>query len=189
MTIRIATILGTGRPGSYTAKALALAEAELDTMELEVARIRPGDFDLRFPGEGTGDQERLQELVSSATALLFATPEYHGTMAAKAKLIIENLGFPSVVAGKPVALLGAAAGSIGAIKSLEQLRSCLSHTGAIVLPGPVSVAGVRKVFDEEGRCHDEGVEKRIRGLSRGLVDYVHQNICPRLALETQVRIP
>ena len=35
------------------------------------------------------------------------------------KLVIENLGFPSVLAGKPVALLGMAAGAIGAIKSLE----------------------------------------------------------------------
>ena len=65
-----------------------------------------------------------------------------------AKLIIENLGFPSVLATKPVALLGVAAGQIGAIKSLEQLRSVLSHVGAIVLPGPVSVAGVQGVFDE-----------------------------------------
>ena len=59
------------------------------------------------------------------------------------KLVIENLGFPSVLAGKPVALVGVAAGRIGAIKSLEQLRGVCSHVGALVLPGAVSVAGVR----------------------------------------------
>ena len=78
-----------------------------------------------------------------------------------AKLIIENLGFPSVLASKPVALVGVAAGQIGAIKALEHLRSVLSHVGAIVLPGPVSVAGVQNVFDEEGRCVDEAIEKNV----------------------------
>ena len=61
-------------------------------------------------------------------------------MSACAKLIIENLGFPSVLAGKAIVILGVAAGSAGAIKSLEQLRCVLSHIGAIVLPGPVSIA-------------------------------------------------
>jgi hypothetical protein len=34
--------------------------------------------------------------------------------------------------------------------------------GAIVLPGPVSVAGVQQVFDEEGNCLDEKVEAMAR---------------------------
>ena len=103
------------------------------------------------------------------------------------KLVIENLGFPSVLAGKPVALLGVAGGVIGAVKALEHLRSVCSHIGAIVLPGPVSVAGVQKVFDAEGRCLDAGIEKRIRGAAKNLIDYIHSNICPRVALEEMVR--
>jgi len=31
------------------------------------------------------------------------------------------------------------------------------------------------------------VEKQIRGLARSLMDYVGQNICPRIALEAMVR--
>ena len=103
------------------------------------------------------------------------------------KLLIENLGFPSLLAGKPVALLGVAAGQIGAIKSLEHLRSVCSHVGAIVLPGPVSVAGIQKLFDEQGRCLDAAVEKRIRGVATNLLHYIHENICPRVALEEVVR--
>jgi len=101
--------------------------------------------------------------------------------------VIENLGFPSALAGKPVALLGVAAGEIGAIKTLEQLRGVCSHVGAIVLPGPVSVARVQSVFDENGRCLDERVEKRIRSVATTLNDYIHQNICPAIALEAMVR--
>ncbi len=119
--------------------------------------------------------------------MVLATPEYHGSYSSVIKLVIENLGFPSVMAGKPVALLGVAAGVIGAIKALEHLRSVCSHIGAIVLPGPVSVAGVEKVFDAEGRCLDPATEKRIRSVATNLIDYIHANICPRMALEAMVR--
>jgi len=85
------------------------------------------------------------------------------------KLVIESLGFPSALAGKPNALLGVAAGQIGAVKSLEALRSVCSHVGAIVLPGPVSVANVRAVFDDDGSIRDEKIEARIRSRRPGKV--------------------
>ena len=126
-------------------------------------------------------------LLPATTAVILATPEYHGSFSSVMKLMIENLGFPSVLAGKPVALLGVAGGSIGAIKSLEQLRGVCSHVGALVLPGPVSVAHVRSVFNEIGECNDSDVEGRLRGLAENLLAYIHQNVCPRMTLEAMVR--
>jgi FMN reductase len=186
--IRIVAIQGSVRPGNYTAKALALVIDELEKQEIQVQLIDPSQMDLQFPGRGgNGAGERLQELVSGATGVVLATPEYHGSYSSAIKLVIENLGFPSALAGKPVALLGVAAGQIGAIKALEHLRSVASHVGAIVLPGPISVAEVQEVFDEEGRCLDARIEKRIRGVATNLLDYIRQNICPRVALEALVR--
>ncbi len=188
--IEIVTILGTARPGNFTAKALALVVDELRQQKrVSVTEIDPQGMQLLFPGEPgeSGDSESLQSAVQKATGIVLATPEYHGSFAAMMKLIIENLGFPSILAGKPVALLGVAAGQIGAIKSLEQLRSVCSHIGAIVLPGPVSVAEVQGLFDESGRCLEERIEKRIRGLATNLLGYIHDNVCPRVALEQMVR--
>jgi NAD(P)H-dependent FMN reductase len=188
--IRIVTILGTSRPGNFTAKALALVLDELDQQSrVQVTSIDPARLTLPFPGQQGAfpDQQTLQSAVRDATGVVLATPEYHGGFAAMMKLLIENLGFPSLLAGKPVALLGVAGGQIGAIKSLEQLRSVCSHVGAIVLPGPVSVAGVQKLFDSDGQCLDKRVEGRIRGLATGLVDYIQGSVCPRMALEQMVR--
>ena len=188
--MRIVTILGTSRPDNFTGKALALVNDELGKQSrVEVDAIDAGELNLLFPGQSgdTTDKTRLTEAVKAATGVVLATPEYHGTFAAMMKLIIENLGFPSVLAGKPVALLGTAAGRIGAIKSLEQLRGVCSHVGAIVLPGPVSVANVQRVFDKDGKCLDAGVEKAVRGLATTLLHYIHNNICPKVALETMVR--
>jgi chromate reductase, NAD(P)H dehydrogenase (quinone) len=62
--------------------------------------------------------------------------------------MIENMGFPSALRGKPVGLIGVAAGRIGAIKSLEALKGCISHVGGIVIPaGAVSIAGVQGAFE------------------------------------------
>jgi FMN reductase len=152
--------------------------------------IDPATIELPLPGIGNESPatRKMKGAVAQATGVVMATPEYHGSYSSVIKLVIENLGFPSVLMGKPVALLGVAAGAIGAIKAMEHLRSVCSHVGAIVLPGPVSVAEVHKVFDEEGRCLNAGTEKRIRGVAKNLIDYIHTNICPRVALEEMVRM-
>jgi hypothetical protein len=59
--------------------------------------------------------------------------------------------------------------------------------GAIVLPGPVSVARVREAFDAEGAVKDPKVEKRVRGVATNLMDYIERHICPAVTLEAMVR--
>ena len=188
--IRFIAVAGSIREGNFTSKALALVVDELKrNPNVSVDRVELNNVRLSPPGaEPSEDAKKLRETVSDATGLVLATPEYHGSYSSVIKLFIENLGFPSTMAGKPVALLGVAAGQIGAIKALEHLRSVCSHIGAIVLPGVVSVAGVQRIFDEKGRCIDEATERRIRGLATNLLDYIRQNICPRVALEEMVRL-
>ena len=187
--IKIVILSGSVRPGNYTAKAVALVADELQKRGASVAVPELAEVGLNLPGLGEPTPRLLEfrQLVAEATGLVLATPEYHGSFSSVIKLTIENMEFPSALAGKPVSLLGVAAGVIGAIKSLEALRGVCSHVGALVLPGLVSVAGVQKVFDQEGNCLDEATEKRIRGLATSLLDYIDGHICPRIALEEMVR--
>jgi len=184
----VVCISGTSRPGNFTSMAMAVAVDELKALGEVVQVIDARNLELAFPGQAeTPDAGRLREAVTGASAVLIASPEYHGGVCAMTKLIIENLGFPSVLAGKPVALLGVASGRIGAIKSLEQLKAICSHTGAVVVPGAVSIAGVRDVFDATGRCLDENSESALRKLAGGLHGFLEQFVCPRYALEALVR--
>ena len=185
---RLVAAAGSVRPGNFTSMGLALAVDEIRQRNVEIEVIDLAAAHLSLPGlTPSEDAMRIRQLISEATGIVLATPEYHGSYSSVIKLFIENLGFPSVLAGKPVALLGVAAGQIGAIKALEHLRGVCSHVGAIVLPSTISVAGVQKLFDESGRCLDPGTEKRIRGLATNLLDYVHNNVCPRAAMEEFVR--
>jgi len=156
---------------------------------VKVELFDPAIMHLYPPGLGgdSPDPVKMREAVENATGVILATPEYHGSFSSVMKLAIENLGFPSVMSGKPIALMGVAAGAIGAIKSLESLRGVCSHIGAIVLPGPVSVANCREIFNEDGTCNDERAEARIRGVATNLMHYIENNICPRISLEAMVR--
>jgi NAD(P)H-dependent FMN reductase len=184
----IVSICGTSRPGNYTGMALAIVNDELVRQGVSVTLLDAGDLSLSFPGQPeTEDAGKLREAVKEASGVVLATPEYHGGFSAMTKLIIENLGFPSVLRNKPIALLGVAAGRIGAIKSLEQLRAVTSHIGALVLPGSVSIAGVHAAFDEDGNCTDADVEATLRGLATALVEFMKEYVCPKYQLEQMVR--
>ena len=188
--IPIIVITGSVRPGNFTSKAAAVVVDELAQDEhVSVEFVDAAQLDLPLPGSGGDgtDVERLRDKVAAAAGVVLVTPEYHGSYSSVMKLIIDNLGFPSVLGGKPIALVGVAAGAIGAIKALEHLRSVCSHIGAIVLPGPVSVAGVMNVFDEDGNCLDDRVEQRVRGVATALIDYIKGAICPAMTLERLVR--
>jgi len=188
--IKIVVINGSVRPNNYTAMASAYVVDELNkNPRVSVEVVHPAEFNLPFPGidpDAPGTR-KLQQLVREATGVVLVTPEYHGSFSSVMKLVIENLGFPSALAGKPVALLGVAAGAIGAIKSLEHLRGVVSHIGALALPLPVSIANVQKVIDAEGRIVDPEIEKIVRRTGTNLLAYVHQNICPAVTLERLLR--
>jgi FMN reductase len=188
--IPIVIIQGSVRPHSYTGMAVALVADEFKKHpQYSVKIIEPAGLDLPWPGTNPNSPatQALQADVKAAAGVVLATPEYHGTFSSVMKLVIENLGFPSVLAGKPVALLGVAAGAIGAIKSLEHLRGVCSHIGSIVLPLPVSVANVQKVFDAEGHPQDPAMEKYVRSVATNLIDYLHQHVCPAITLERILR--
>ncbi len=188
-TFHIVLILGSMQAKSNTAKVLGLVVDEIKKHEdITIEVIDPRELKLSFPGREDGETSQLLEkIVQKAAGVILATPEYHGSYSSVMKTIIENLGYPSVLACKPVALLGVASGQIGAIKALEHLSSVCAHVGAIVLPGPVSVAGVHKMFDQDGHCLNPNLEKRIRGLADTLINYIRTHLCPQVALEEMVR--
>jgi NAD(P)H-dependent FMN reductase len=188
MARNVVCISGTSRPGNYTSHALAVVVDELQALGETTFTFDARELDIAFPGVvQTADAKRLEDAVEKASGVVIASPEYHGGICAMTKLIIENLGFPSRLKGKPVAALGVAAGRIGAIKSLEQLKGICSHVGAIVVPGAVSVAGVRQAFNERGDCLDESSEKALRSLAQSMHHFLDEFVCPRHVLEALVR--
>ena len=185
---RVVTIAGSSQRSSFTAKALAIVNDELATLGFEVSTFDGGVLQIDFPGRPvTDDAKRLRAAVDDAAAVVLATPEYHGSMSAMIKACIESLGYPSALQGKPVGLLGVAAGRIGAIKAIEQLRSVCGHIGALAVPSAVSIANVRRACGADGRATDPAIEETLRGLAKSLEAFMRSYVCPRFVMEAAVR--
>jgi len=184
--VKIIAINGSIRDGNYTGKALKILLDRLrEQKNVTVEVVNPSELRLPFPG-GEGSEEAaalLEKIVKDATGVVLATPEYNGSFSSVTKAVIENLGYPSVLLGKPVVLLGVAAGRIGAIKALEHLQSVCFHIGAIVIPGPVSIPDIFEVFDKEGNCRDPKVKEQIEGLASNLLDFIRNHVTPAMASE------
>lgn len=167
----ILAIGGSRRPGNNTDKALRLAVDELAAGGGRVDWVRLGELRLPLPGEPSDspDPENLRRKVLAADGILIATPEYHGSISSTLKLAIDNLGFPSTLEGKTIAILGVAMGPEGAKNALAHLRHILTHIGGRVIPEETSIGGVHKKFGEDGRCLDAGAEAEVRRVARALL--------------------
>jgi len=184
----IVAISGSAQAKSYTSRALAVVTRQLSRSAFEVVTFEGAELHLDFPGRPeTPDAVRLRNAIREAAAVVLATPEYHGGMSALMKLCIETLGFPSALSGKPTALLGVASGRIGAVKSIEQLRTVCSHVGALVVPNAISVANVQRAFDASGRPTDPAIEASLEGLAASLLAFMRDYVCPKYVLEETVR--
>lgn len=176
--LTIAVLIGSVRPKSNTGKAaLVLAEALAATGRVIVDVIDPRALALAVPGvEGqtvieASLQAMLRARVTASKAVVIITPEYDGSYSAITKIMIECLGYPSVLAGKPVTAFGVASGRIGAVRAIDHLRGVLFNIGALVLPRSPSIAQVHKCFDDAGVCLDAVVAAEIRATAAEVVRY------------------
>lgn len=188
MKKHIVILVGSARANNFTMKAVKVLENYLkaeDDLSYEI--IDPAQLTLPMPGTANTQSSHmeLQAAVKEATGVIIASPEYHGGISSVMKLMIDHLGFPSLLATKPIALLGVASGAIGAIKSLEQTRSICSHVGSIVLPKAVSIANVTEAFDKTGVCSAK-IELQIQSVAKNLLNYIEKT-SPKLT-ETSVQI-
>lgn len=170
----VALINSSVQKKNYTGFSLHIVKDELLANKIKVIDINLKEYNLPFPGEEiTNDNsDEMREKLKLADAYIIGCPEYNGSFTAKLKLMIENSGFPSVIKGKPVGLLGVASGILGATKSLEQLRTVCSHIGAFVLPRVVSIAQIETKFDDIGNCIDIQSKKDLTLVAKNMVEFL-----------------
>jgi chromate reductase len=169
-------ISGSLRRGSHNTKLLRAAEellpadAELVVFdELEIVPPYNEDRDTERPPAGA---ERLRDAIAQADAVLFATPEYNGSMPGQLKNAVDWASRPhrtSALWGKPVAVIGASSGMYGAVWAQADLRKALGVAGARVVDVEVAVGRAGERFDEAGRLVDGEVRDELRAAVETLV--------------------
>lgn len=168
--MRILGISGSLRADSLNTRLLRLAAEELPdgvTFELYdgLGGIAPYDEDVE--DDAPDAVLELREQLESADAVLFASPEYNGSIPGQLKNALDWVSRKAVgtpLRGKPVAVLGTSPGQFGGVWAQAELRKVLGVMGARVVPTELAVAKGHERLDEAG----EGLRAQVRSLVEDL---------------------
>jgi chromate reductase, NAD(P)H dehydrogenase (quinone) len=166
--MRILAVSGSLREGSFNTSLLRAAlEAAPDGVELELwdglGELPLYDEDLE--SDEPESVRRLRDDWAAADAILFATPEYNGSVPGGLKNAIDWASRPrleAVLRNKPVAVVGASTGRFGALWAQQDLKRILGIAGARVVGTEIPVARAHERFDTEGRLLDGEVFEQLR---------------------------
>jgi chromate reductase len=167
--MRILAVSGSLRGDSFNTSLLrAAAEVAPEGVELELweglGELPVYDQDLE-DGETPASVRRLREAWSAADAILFATPEYNGSIPGGLKNAIDWASRPKLRAAltnKTVAVVGASTGQFGALWAQQDLKKVLGVAGARVVGTEIPVGRAHERFDAGGRLLDAELREQLR---------------------------
>jgi chromate reductase len=182
--MRVLGVIGSLRPDSHNRRLLRAAAQELPPgVELvlfeELKAVEPFDeTDEHETGGGMPGADAFIAAIRDADAVLFATPEYNGSIPGVLKNAIDWASRPtpatSPLAGKPVAVIGASTGSFGAVWAQAELRKALGLAGARVLDHELAVPTAHEAFHADGRLLRGGSKRRLREILADVVSEVRR---------------
>lgn len=174
--MKIVALGGSLREGSYTYQILKLAMQKIDEkISSELIDLRT----LQLPFcNGSGhypdypDVDRLRSAIQSASGLLLATPEYHGSVSGVLKNALDLLTDEDIE-GKVVGLI-AVVGGLHSTRALDALRVICRQLHCWVLPEQIVLSPSWECFDEKGMLKDQLLEKRLTYFIEHLVAASHK---------------
>ena len=178
--ISVLGICGSLRKGSFNRAALntaiELRPAGMNVTIADISQIPLYDEDVRAQGF-PAPVETLRQQIKAADALVFACPEYNYSMTGVLKNAIDWASRPpdQPFAGKPVAILGAAAGMAGGARAQLHLRQSCVFLDMHPLNKPeVLIFQAQNKFDANGRLTDDVARGLIGDLMAALLRWTRQ---------------
>jgi chromate reductase len=169
--MRILAVSGSLRADSYNTKLLwAAIDAAPEGVEIElydpagIAALPLYDQDLD-QADAPESVEQVRRDWDEADAILFATPEYNGSVPGGLKNAVDWASRPvreAALTNKTVAVIGASPGQFGAMWAQADLRKILGIAGARVVADELPVTRVHEKFDHDGRLVDAELHERLR---------------------------
>ena len=115
---------------------------------------------------------QLRSAIADASALLFSTPEYAGTLPGALKNLLEWTVGGVEITGKPTGWINPSTGPTGARGTYETLRTVLEYTDALVVPEACVTATVNRAQIVDGLIADDGIRDRIHAALAALAGAV-----------------
>jgi FMN reductase len=174
-SIRVTGICGSMSADGTTKKALSVALKGAAEFDAETTLLEIRDFDLVFYGSVPQDEYppdvlRLRKALKDSQGIILATPEYHGSLTGALKNMLDLMRIEDFET-KIIGLVGVAGGHIGAINSLNTMKTICRNLHCWVLPQEVSIADSAQMFDDDGIVKDPALEERLLNVGRQVVKF------------------
>jgi len=176
-TFRIIGFAGSLRKGSFN-KALLRAAAELlpDGVELDIFDLEGiPPFNQDHENEPVERVKEFKARIKAADAVLIATPEYNYSIPGVLKNAIDCASRPygdNAFEHKPIAMMSASIGMMGAARAQYHLRQCFVFLTCFALNQPeVMVRYAQDEVDKNGNLTDPKARELIKELIESLVTW------------------
>lgn len=150
--MKITILSGSIRPGRQSHKVAIYLKQSLEERDVEVNLIDLAETPLPIFGENIKQSTVIEEGINAisdklreADALLFVTPEYHGSFSGVLKNALDY--FWIEFQKKPIGVAAASAGRMGGINASTQLQHVILSLGAYPLPLKLLVPEVQDSFN------------------------------------------
>jgi NAD(P)H-dependent FMN reductase len=182
---RIVAFAASLREGSFNRRLVRIAADGLSQAGAAVTRLDLRDYPMPLYD---ADLEKwdglppnalaLKDVFAAHHAILFALPEYNGSMTPLFKNTIDGASRPTPshkngldwARNKPVALVSASNGALGGLRGLYHARWTLQTCGMIVIPQQKALSKAATAFDEAGDLIDPKERDAVYAVAKSLVD-------------------
>ncbi len=180
--LNVLGIAGSLRARSFNRALLAaareLAPERLVITPFELREVPLYDGDEDRDGARPAGAQRLKDAVAACDGLLIVTPEYNHGIPGVLKNAIDwasRPGMRSPLAGKPVAMMGAAPGLIGTARAQLHLENVLMSTQSHVMPHPgVLVGAAAQKFGDDLRLTDQATRDFVGAFLRQFAEWIER---------------
>jgi azobenzene reductase len=109
----------------------------------------------------------IQEKLDQADAMIFLSPEYHGSYSGALKNAVDY--FTAEFKRKPIGVVAVGSGRFGGINASTEMQQLVLSLGAYPMPYKLLVPHVQHAFDEKGELKDDQLGK---GMDKFVTEFV-----------------
>lgn len=160
--MKVTILLGTIREGRHSHRAAYYVANALEKRGIETDLIDLAKIPLPMLGGPDENNPQLKKNIDeiggrlkTADALIFVTPEYHGSLSGVLKNAIDH--FWEEFQKKPVGVVAASAGRMAGINASTQLQHVILSLGAFPMPLKLLVPEIHNAFDDSFEPQNEKI--------------------------------
>ncbi len=166
--MKILIISGSTRTGRHSHKLALALQHKLASKEnvisvdvLDIAAYSIPTFEATFSKLPNPNDILLeiQTILNNADAMVFLSPEYHGSFTGSFKNLIDF--YWTEFQKKPIGVATTSTGRYGGINASSEMQQLVLSLGAFPMPVKLIVPAIQNAFNEEGAITDEYVARSM----------------------------